>query len=144
MGRLDSPTMKPQEVKFFKIDEGTYDPKSGIWGSDVFIKNNNAWNVQIPSDIKPGKYIVRHELIALHFGGTGNPNGAGTASSGAQLYPICINVDVVGTGTQTPEGVTFPGGYTPKDSGILTNIYFGPNKYVSQGHSSRDSRRYQC
>jgi lytic cellulose monooxygenase (C1-hydroxylating) len=131
MGHMESPNMKPTEVKFFKIDQGTYDPKSGIWGSDVLIKNNNSWTVQTPSDIKPGKYIVRHELIALHFGGSGNPEGAGTASSGAQLYPVCINVNVIGEGTQTPEGAKFPGAYSPKDPGILDNIYYGPNRYVS-------------
>src|SRR5689334_3468942 len=97
MGRYEK-GQKASDVEFFKIDQGTYDPKSGIWASDVLIKNGNSWNVQIPSDIKPGLYIVRHELIALHFGGTGNPNGAGTAASGAQLYPVCINVEVLGTG----------------------------------------------
>lgn len=131
MGRLERPDQKPQDVKFFKIDQGTYDPKTGIWGSDVFIKNNNSWVVQTPSDIQPGKYIVRHELIALHFGGSGNPNGAGTQASGAQFLPICINVEVTGTGKATPEGVKFPGGYTPKDKGILMNLYYGQNQYVS-------------
>jgi hypothetical protein len=81
------PGMKPQEVKFFKIEENSYNPRTHDWGSDLLIKNNNTWTVRIPSDIKPGKYVVRHELIALHFGMTGNPKGAGTPSSGAQLYP---------------------------------------------------------
>ena len=81
------PGMKPQEVKFFKIDENAYNPRTHDWGSDLLIKNNNTHTVRIPSDIKPGKYVVRHELISLHFGMTGNPKGAGTASSGAQLYP---------------------------------------------------------
>jgi hypothetical protein len=102
----------------------------GLWGSDVLIKQNNSWTVTIPSDIKPGKYVVRHELIALHFGGTGNPQGPGTASSGAQLYPVCVNVQVTGTGTSTPPGVKFPGAYKPTDPGILDNIYYGPNRYV--------------
>lgn len=79
--------MKPQDVKFFKIDENSYNPRTHDWGTDLLIKQNNTWTVRIPSDIKPGKYVVRHELIALHFGFSGNPKGAGTASTGAQLYP---------------------------------------------------------
>jgi hypothetical protein len=27
----------------------------------------NSTQATIPHDIKPGKYIVRHELIAMHF-----------------------------------------------------------------------------
>jgi lytic cellulose monooxygenase (C1-hydroxylating) len=90
-----------------------------------------TWTVTIPSDIKPGKYVMRHELIALHFCFSGNPKGSGTPSSGAQLYPICFNVEVTGTGKAEPEDVTFPGGYKPNDPGILNNIYYGPNAYVS-------------
>jgi lytic cellulose monooxygenase (C1-hydroxylating) len=95
------------------------------------IKQNNSWSLTIPSDIKPGRYVVRHELIALHFGFSGNAKGAGTASSSAQLYPICLNVDITGDGNAEPAGVTFPGGYQPNDPGILNNIYYGPNAYVS-------------
>jgi hypothetical protein len=76
---------------------------------------------------------MRHELIALHFGMSGNPNGPGTSSRGAQLYPVCINVKVTGSGTVTPPGVKFPGAYNPKDPGILDNIYFGPNAYTAPG-----------
>jgi hypothetical protein len=64
MAPMNKP-MKPQELEFFKIDQGTYDPKTGmalpftvlgqltdllgIWGSDTLIKQNNTWTVQIPS-----------------------------------------------------------------------------------------------
>jgi cellulase len=123
----------PQDVKFFKIDEATYNPKNGKWGSDELIDANNTHTVQIPSDIKPGTYMVRHELVALHFGFSGNAKGAGTSASGAQFLPICLNVKVIGSGTAEPEGVTFPGGYKPSDKGILANIYYGPNSYTSPG-----------
>jgi cellulase len=51
----------------------------------MLIQQNNTWNVNIPSDIKPGKYVVRHEIIALQFGNVGNPGGAGTPNTGAQF-----------------------------------------------------------
>jgi lytic cellulose monooxygenase (C1-hydroxylating) len=30
------------------------------------IQNNNTWTVTIPSLIKAGNYVLRHEKIALH------------------------------------------------------------------------------
>jgi cellulase len=122
MGRLPSPDTKPQDVSFFKIDEGAYYPKTYSWGSDQLMKNNMTWKVTIPSDIKPGLYVMRHELIALHFGEKLN---------GAQFYVNCLNVEVTGDGTAEPEGVKFPGAYKAQDPGILDDIYYGVNRYVS-------------
>jgi cellulase len=130
MARMDSPDQKVTDLKFFKIDEGTYDPKTGNWGSDKLIAQNNSWTSQIPSDLKAGDYVVRHELIALHFGLWGDAKGKGTQSSGAQFIPECVRIKLSGSGTATPPGQTFPGLYKPTDSGIKVNIYYGPNKYV--------------
>jgi lytic cellulose monooxygenase (C1-hydroxylating) len=98
------------------------------FGSDILIQQNNSWTVTIPSDLKAGIYVVRHELIALQFGNSGNPNGAGTGKDGAQFYPICVSVQVLGSGSAMPPGVKFPGGYKPNDPGILYNLYSG--KYI--------------
>lgn len=46
----------------------------------VYIANNLTSTVAIPSDIAPGNYIIRHEIIALHSAGQEN---------GAQSYPQC-------------------------------------------------------
>lgn len=46
----------------------------------VCIANNLTSTVAIPSDIAPGNYIIRHEIIALHSAGQEN---------GAQSYPQC-------------------------------------------------------
>lgn len=46
----------------------------------VCIANNLTATVAIPSDIAPGNYIIRHEIIALHSAGQEN---------GAQSYPQC-------------------------------------------------------
>ena len=42
------------------------------------IKADNTWTVTIPSNVKPGNYVLRHETIALHEAGT---------EGKAQLYP---------------------------------------------------------
>ena len=123
MGRLASLTQNPSDVEFFKIHETTYDPKSGTWGNDVLRKNNMTWKVQIPSDIKPGDYIIRHELIALHYGERDN---------GAEFYISCLNVNVLGNGNAEPKGVKFPGAYKANNPGLKINIYNSENKYVSQ------------
>ena len=36
-------------------------------GNGSHDREQRGLNTTIPHDIKPGKYIVRHELIALHF-----------------------------------------------------------------------------
>lgn len=125
MAPLTKADAKPQELNFFKIDEAGYDQKTHVWASDRMMAQNNSWTVTIPSDIKPGKYVVRHELIALQFASDGNPQGPGTVTAGAQFYPICLNVEVTGTGTQTPAGVKFPGGYSPSEPGIIYNLFDG-------------------
>jgi cellulase len=88
MGFLPNETTKPQDVDFFKVDENTYDSKTEVWGTDQLIKDNSTRTVTIPSDIKPGMYIVRHEIIGLHFAWHENRT---KKTSGAQLYPTCMS-----------------------------------------------------
>lgn len=95
------------ELEFFGIDAvGLIDPTAslhefysafGIWATDVLIQMNNTYTVQIPTTLPPGNYVVRHEIIALHF--------ALLPGLGPQHYPQCIDVMVSGSGTEIPEGV---------------------------------------
>ncbi|KAL8410225.1 hypothetical protein RB596_000066 [Gaeumannomyces avenae] len=55
----------------------------GLWVSDVLIERNNSWQVRVPRGLAPGPYVLRHELIALHYA---------AKSNGAQNYPQCINL----------------------------------------------------
>ena len=64
-------TVDKTALRFFKIDGAGY---NNAWASDALRANGNSWLVQIPADIKPGNYVLRHEIIALHGGP--NPNGA--------------------------------------------------------------------
>lgn len=127
MGLLPNEATTLQDVGFFKIDEAGYDPKTMTYGSDWLIKNNNTQTVTIPSDIKPGTYVVRHEIIALHNSWQEDKI---KQTSGAQHYPNCFKVEVTGSGTATPPSQKFPGTYHWNDPGILVNIYYGPNEYV--------------
>jgi hypothetical protein len=76
--------------------------------------------VQLPSDIKPGMYILRTELIALHSNKYAMPK---LGFGGPQFFTHCFNVDITGDGTQTPAGVKFPGGYRREDPGVAFNLY---------------------
>ena len=114
-------------LKFFKIDEvGLVDGSSapGTYGDDQLIKNGNGWLVQIPSTVKPGFYVLRHEIIALHSAGQAN---------GAQNYPQCFNIEITGSGTEQPEGTLGTELYKADDAGILFNIYTTLSDYPIPG-----------
>ncbi|KAI1250371.1 hypothetical protein MGN70_007424 [Eutypa lata] len=116
----DCSTVDKTTLKWFKIDEmgqvelGAGSGTTGKWADDVLIEDGLTWTATIPASIKPGNYVLRHELIALHEGGTVGKT---------QMYPQCINLQVKGSGTQSPEGTLGTSLYTPTDAGINYNIY---------------------
>jgi lytic cellulose monooxygenase (C1-hydroxylating) len=66
---------------------------------DVFEGAN--LDIPIPASLKPGKYLLRHDMLNLQ---TGPP----------QWFPNCIQLDVSGEGSSLPaveELVAFPGAY---------------------------------
>jgi hypothetical protein len=81
----------------------------------MIVLNGNRDQMKIPSDIKPGLYILRSELLSLHGNGkTSNPGLKGLP----QFYTHCFNIEIAGGGTVTPPGVRFPGAYPKKDAGV--------------------------
>ncbi|KAL8383238.1 hypothetical protein RB595_006810 [Gaeumannomyces hyphopodioides] len=78
-----------EDLRFFKIDNSSpvllapTTGRGGRWVSDVLIERNNSWQVRVPRNLAPGPYVLRHELIALHYA---------AKSNGAQNYPQCINL----------------------------------------------------
>jgi cellulase len=80
--------------------------------------------MKIPSDIKPGTYVFRTELLALH--GTMAALQYTTAG-GSQFYPHCFSAEITGSGNATPQGVTIPGAYVATDPGLKL---MGSAKYV--------------
>ncbi|KAK2796050.1 hypothetical protein FQN52_000023 [Onygenales sp. PD_12] len=86
----------------------------GTWASDQLLANSLTWTTTIPASLAPGKYVLRHEIIALHSAGNAN---------GAQSYPQCINLEVTGGGSASPGGTAATSFYTASDPGILFNLY---------------------
>jgi len=123
MGRINSPTQDPTTVDFFKIHEVTYDPKTDQWANDMLVNNKNSWKVQIPSDLKAGDYIIRHEIVALHY--------AVRENAGPEFLISCANVKILGDGTAEPKDtVRFPGAYKADNPSLKVNVYYNENRYV--------------
>ncbi|KAK0630930.1 glycosyl hydrolase family 61-domain-containing protein [Bombardia bombarda] len=109
----------------------------GNWATDVLIASNNSWLVGIPAGLAPGPYVLRHEIIALHY--ANKPDGA-------QNYPQCLNLWVegeTGGGAAVAAGATevLPGaGATPAtklyratDPGVSVDIYKTLTTYAIPG-----------
>ncbi|TLS25506.1 hypothetical protein PpBr36_07839 [Pyricularia pennisetigena] len=109
-------------LNFFKISEAGLE--NGVWAADQLIKDGNKATVTIPSSLAAGKYVLRHEIIALH---EGNREG------GAQMYPQCVNLEVTGGGSDKPTGVKATSLYKATDAGILFDIYNNPTSYPIPG-----------
>ncbi|KAF2665381.1 hypothetical protein BT63DRAFT_63268 [Microthyrium microscopicum] len=127
MGKLASPTQDPTTVDFFKIYEDGYDTKTHEFGSQRLYANNMTGTVQIPSNLKAGDYIMRHELVALHYA---------KKEMGPEFYISCLNVKVLGDGTAEPKKedlVRFPGAYKPDDPYLAFDLHHHENKYIVPG-----------
>lgn len=87
------------------------------WGMTSLINAPNAGvNYTIPACLRPGFYLVRHEIIALH---------SAYNEGGVQFYPGCHQLEVTGDGSTVPTAglVSFPGAYDSKDAGLVYSIY---------------------
>jgi hypothetical protein len=81
------------------------------------MKAPTTYTYTIPSCLKKGFYLVRHEIIALH---------AAWAYPGAQFYPGCHQLNVTGSGSTVPGSlVALPGAYKGTDAGITYDAYKG-------------------
>lgn len=120
----DCETTAKESLRFFKIDGAGYDKATSRWAADTLRANGNSWLVQIPSNLQPGNYVLRHEIIALH---------GGSSPNGAQAYPQCINLRVTGSGTTLPSGVAGTALYRASDPGILFNPYVASPDYPVPG-----------
>ncbi|RAL08062.1 lytic polysaccharide monooxygenase auxiliary activity family 9 protein [Aspergillus homomorphus CBS 101889] len=116
-------------LEFFKIDAGSLIDNTnvpGTWATDELIEDSYSRNISIPSDIAPGYYVLRHEIIALH---------SAENMDGAQNYPQCINLEVTGSGTATPSGTLGTALYKETDPGIYVNIWNSLSSYTIPGPS---------
>ncbi|KAK7734278.1 hypothetical protein SLS53_007927 [Cytospora paraplurivora] len=87
--------------------------------SSLMVAGNAGVQYTIPSCLKAGYYLVRHEIIALH---------SAYSYPGAQFYPGCHQLNITSSGTTTPSDlVAFPGAYQATDPGITYNAYLATN-----------------
>ncbi|TPX14105.1 uncharacterized protein E0L32_000499 [Thyridium curvatum] len=110
---------------WFKIKEGGRDGTSNNWATTPFMRPGSSYVYNIPSCLKSGYYLVRHEIIALH---------ASSQYPGAQFYPGCHQLQVTGGGSTVPSSnlVAFPGAYKGSDPGITYDAY-KPQTYIIPG-----------
>ncbi|PKS07379.1 hypothetical protein jhhlp_005981 [Lomentospora prolificans] len=114
LSKVDDATTADGSSDFFKIGEFGYDAATKKWGTDVLNDNCGQFEVNLPSDIPEGDYLLRAEAIALHAAGQ---------EGGAQFYMSCYQLRVSGGGGSAPAGVSFPGAYSASDPGIKIDIY---------------------
>ncbi|KAK6333037.1 hypothetical protein TWF718_010861 [Orbilia javanica] len=99
------------QLKWFKIEEaGLLDPAKNLWATDLMMQQGDAWNIQIPMNIKSGNYVMRHEMISLE---------STNSDDGVQFYPTCFNLQVSGgTAQSNPQGVSLMQAYQRGGQGL--------------------------
>ncbi|KAF8892935.1 glycosyl hydrolase family 61-domain-containing protein [Infundibulicybe gibba] len=114
------------KAKWFKIQQIGRNG-NGPW-AQADLMNGAKAQVNIPSNIAPGNYLIRHEIIALHLAEN---------QGGAEFYASCTQLRVSGNGNGAPaadELVSLPGAYTDTDPGILVKNAFDPQaNYIFPG-----------
>jgi cellulase len=129
-----------RDLEFYKIGTaGLLDPSKpatdmseamGTWATDLLIAKNNTFTIEVPEATAPGYYVLRHELIALHY--------ATVPGMGPQHYPQCFNVEVVAGDAnkrrshhwdrrqaedEVPPGTDYAKLYSAEDPGLVYDIF---------------------
>jgi len=94
------------------VGEPYYPLGKGLWAAAKMIQENSNWNVQIPKELKSGKYLLRHEVSSMHSAGKN------------QNYIACIQLDVVSGGSAAlPSGTQAKDLYSPNGAFAKFSIY---------------------
>jgi len=92
---------------------------NGLWAMAKLVQDGSKWDITVPSSLKNGQYILRHELSAVH-----NPKQSGDATTGPQLYISCIQIEVTNGGsTSLPAGTKASDLYDPNGDFANFNVY---------------------
>ncbi|KAJ7131894.1 glycoside hydrolase [Mycena crocata] len=112
------------DAHWFKIQE---DGKGADGWAQAHVMAGLPASVTIPANLKPGNYLLRHEIIALHRAQTDGE---------AEFYPNCVQLTVTGSGTGVPignEAELVSELYKHDDPGVLVNVYDGKEPYQFPG-----------
>ena len=102
-------------TEWFKISQaGLKQPGVPDTWAQRDLLDGSPITVELPQNLAPGGYLVRHEIVALHIA---------SSRGGAEFYPSCLQLRVNGNGNGVPdETVRFPGAYSEDHPGILGNV----------------------
>lgn len=116
----------PANAKWFKIQQVAKKDDNTWVQQDIM--NGGVADVTLPTNIAPGNYMFRHEIIALHLA---------NSKGGAEFYAGCAQLKIGGSGTGVPsdnELVKLPGAYSDNDPGIFVpNVFDAGAKYTFPG-----------
>ncbi|KAF1914293.1 glycoside hydrolase family 61 protein-like protein [Ampelomyces quisqualis] len=116
----DCHTFDSAGASWFKIGQrgllsGTIE--SGTWFQKAFSNwdgRPSLWEERIPQTLRPGRYLLRHEIISLH------------SAHAPQFYPECAHLLVSGAGQGVPGEqylVRIPGVWSMDQPEINIDIY---------------------
>lgn len=98
----------------------------GIWSTDL-LREYDGWSTAvIPASIAPGRYVVRHELIALHRAHINEP----------EFYMQCGNIEITkgGSDTLAGKGVVASQLYSRNDRNLFGfTVYGNAQSWVTPG-----------
>ena len=92
----DCRTFDASTASWFKIGQkGLLDGtiETGNWFQKTFSRwdgSPSLWSETVPGNLRPGRYLVRHEIISLH------------SANKPQFYPECAHLEVSGSGHGVP------------------------------------------
>ncbi|KAL8396891.1 hypothetical protein RB594_003837 [Gaeumannomyces avenae] len=105
---------------------GGGDLQTGTWYQKAFQRWDGLgpamWEVRLPPRLRPGLYMVRHEIVSLHVAGR------------PQFYPECAHLNVSGAGDDLPPREfwrPFPGAYDDDEPSLMIDIYSDEMKGVT-------------
>ncbi|KAF2661682.1 lytic polysaccharide monooxygenase [Lophiostoma macrostomum CBS 122681] len=119
MSKVADATASDGSGDWFKIKEigPTFTGGQAKWDMSL------SYNVQLPSCIAAGDYLLRIEQLGIH-----NPG------SPPQFYTACAQVKITGSGSTNLSPTTkIPGHVKSTDPGYTANIYNNFNSYIVPG-----------
>ena len=87
---------------------------------------DSTWTFRLPPAIKPGRYLIRAELVALCVLWSTVSSQPRLVPNRPQFYPQCLDLLIGGDGADVPsdaELVSFPGAYAVKDPRLWLDIH---------------------